>query len=77
MTRTQIATAVEMARSNKDLELVDDTALRSLDDFQSLNVPLPCVAKFIRRKALLLNGQLDHTTLEQLSTKLEQKVSII
>lgn len=79
MNRAEITQALQIAKSNEDLQNVDDTVLNgcALPNFKPVIVTLRTVARFLRWQVICLNGEVDTKELNNLSWILKNRVQIV
>jgi hypothetical protein len=79
MTKDELVTALEIAKSPISLENVDDSLLfgYGLRDFNPVHVTIEAVAKTIRWDCIMLNGEVDAEALDNLCKNLRRKITVI
>lgn len=79
MTKNELTKAFEIASSNEDLSLIDDSNLCGfgLKSFTPVHTTLKAVAKIIRWQALRLNGTWDAEALQEVCFFAKSKFLII
>lgn len=78
MNKRELAAAMDIARSNKELN-VDDSILDGLylNAFQPVTTTLEVIAKSLRWHCFCLNGNVDENELNNMANALRRKVQIV
>ena len=87
MTKTELSRAVRLAQSDADLPTFLGTGSSEnlnrtfngfgLPDFQAVDVTLIAVAALVRHQCQMMNGELDHEALQEISSVGRHKFNIV